>query len=109
MSPLLCVFALERLLRRLRDEAANQALHEVPFACCLRAKFSVYADDITVFVSCRLDIEAVKKAIEKYKEVAGAKINFHKRDGLRLGAWRGGVLLPGPFYWRVGPVRILVV
>ena len=39
--------------------------------------------------------------------MAGAKVNFDKSEGLRLGAWRGGVPLPGPFRWSYGPVRIL--
>ncbi len=44
---------------------------------------SAYADDITVFVSIRLDILAVKKAVERYEKVAGAKVNFDKSEGLR--------------------------
>ena len=39
----------------------------------------------------RLDIKAVKKAVARYEEIAGAKINFDTSEGLRLGAWRGGV------------------
>ena len=56
-------------------------------------------DDITAFVSCRLDIKAVKKAVAKPKEIAGAGINFDKSVGLRLGTRRGSVPLPGPFRW----------
>ena len=37
-----------------------------------------FADDITVFVSRRQDIETVKKAVGKYKRTAGAKVNFDK-------------------------------
>ena len=44
---------------------------------------------ISVFVSRRLDIKAVKKAVGKYEQIAGAKVNFDKSKGLRLGAWRG--------------------
>ena len=73
MSLLLYVFSLKLLLRRLRDEKANPALYGVPFAGCVRAKVSAYADDITVFVSRRL---AVEKAVGRYEEVVGAKINF---------------------------------
>ena len=51
----------------------------------LTARVSAFADDITVFVSRRLDIKAVKK----YERIAGAKVNFDKSEGLRLGAWRG--------------------
>ena len=48
----------------------------------------------------------MKKEVERYEE-AGAKINFDKSEGLRLGAWRGCVPLPGPFHWSDGPVHIL--
>ena len=41
----------------------------------------------------------MKKAVKRYEEVAGVKINFDKSEGLRLGAWRCGVPLPGPFRW----------
>ena len=76
---------------------------------CVRAKVSAYADDIIVFVSSRLDILAVKKAVEKYDKVAGAKVNFDKSEGLQLGAWKSGVPLPGPFGWSDEPVHLLRV
>ena len=109
MSPLLYVLALEPLLRRLRDRTTNPALRGVPFAGPLTARVSAFADDITVFVSRRLDIKAVKKAVSEYERIAGAKVNFDKSEGLRLGAWRGSNTLPGPFRWSDGPVRILGV
>ena len=109
LSPLLYVLALEPLLRRLRDRTTNPALRGVPFAGRLTARLSVFADDITVFVSRRLDIKAVKKAVSEYEQIAGAKVNFDKSEGLRLGAWRGSNTLPGPFHWSDGPVRILGV
>ena len=61
LSPLLYVLALEPLLRRLRDEGTSPALRGVPFAGRLTARVSTFADDIIVFVSRRLDIEAVKE------------------------------------------------
>ena len=109
MSPLLYVLALEPLLRRLRDRTTNPALRGVPFAGPLTARVSAFTDDITVFVSRRLDIKAVKKAVSEYERIAGAKVNFDKSEGLRLGAWRGSNTLPGPFHWSDGPVRILGV
>ena len=57
----------------------------------------------------RLDIKAVKEAVVRYEQVAGAKINFDKSEFLWLGAWRNGISLPGPFYLSDGPVRILGV
>ena len=109
LSPLLYVLALEPLLRRLRDRTKNPALRGVPFAGPLTARVSAFADDITVFVSRRLDIKAVKKAVSEYERVAGAKVNFDKSEGLRLSAWRGSNTLPVPFCWSDGPVRILGV
>ena len=109
MSPLLCVLALEPLLHRLRDETANTALRRVLFAGCVRAKVSAYANDITVFVSRQLKIKVVKKAVKRYEEVACAKINFDKSEGLWLGASRDRVPLSGPFCWRDGPICILGV
>ena len=32
----------------------------------------------------------MKMAVERYEKVAGAKVNFDKGEGLRLGARRGG-------------------
>ena len=75
----------------------------------LTARVSAFADDITVFVSRRLDIKAVKKAVGEYKRIAGAKVNFDKSEGLRLIACRDSDILPRPFRWRNVPVRILRV
>ena len=100
LSPLLYVLVLESLLRRLRDEGANPALFEIPFASRCNARVSPFADDITVFVSRHSDIEAVKKAVKRYERVAGAK-------GC---GWVLGVVaspLPGAFLWSDRPVRIL--
>ena len=51
----------------------------------------------------------MKEAVVEYKRIAGAKVNFDKSEGLRLGAWRGSNTLPGPFRWSDGPIRILGV
>ena len=75
------------LLHGLREERANLAQFGVPFASWCRARVSTFADDITVFVSPCLDIEAVKKAVARNEMVAGAKVNFSKKEGLRLGVW----------------------
>ena len=97
LSPLLNVLALEPLLRKLRHEGKNSALWGVPFVGPLTARVSAFADDIEVFVSHRQDMETVKKADGEHERIAGAKVNFDKSEGLRLGAWRGSDTLPGPF------------
>ena len=109
LSPLLYVLALGPLLRRLRDEGTSLALRGIPFVGRLAARVSAFADDVTVFVSRLRDIEAVKVAVVEYERIAGAKVNFDKSEGLRLGAWRGSNTLPGPFRWSDGPIRILGV
>ena len=83
--------------------ARNQANRQRPI------KISAFADDITVFVSSRMDIVVVRMAVERYEKVAGAKVNFDKSEGLRLGAGVRERALPGPFRWSDGPVRILGV
>ena len=74
LSPLLYVLALEPLLRELRDEGENPALRGVPLADLHTARVSVFADDITVFVSRCLDINSGKKAVGGYERIAGAKV-----------------------------------
>ena len=86
LSPLLYVLTLEPLLRRLRDEGTSPSQRGVLFDGPLTARVSASADDITVFVSRRLDIKAVKEAVVEYERIAGAKVNFDKSAGLRLGA-----------------------
>ena len=51
----------------------------------------------------------MKEAVVEYERIAGAKVNFDKSEGLRLGAWRGSNTLPGLFRWSDGPIRILGV
>ena len=106
-SPLLYILALVPLLRGLRDEGENPALHGVPCAGPLTASVSAFADDIRVFVSRSLDIKAVKKVVSEYEQIEGAKVNFDKSEGLRLSVWKSSDTLPGPFCWSDGPVRIL--
>ena len=67
------VFAIERSVRQgcplslLLYVLALEPLRGVPFAGPLSARVSVFADDITVFVSRRLDIKAVKKFVGEYE------------------------------------------
>ena len=109
LSPLLYVLELEPLLRRLRDEGTSPSLRGIPFVSRLAARVFAFADDITVFVSRCLDIKAMKEAVVEYERIAGAKVNFDKSEGLRLGAWRGSNTFPVPFRWSDGPIRILGV
>ena len=66
----------------------------IPLVGRVRARVSVFADDITVFESRRSDIDALKKAVARYEQVAEAKVTFDKSKGLWLRTWRGG-----PFHY----------
>ena len=94
---------------KLRDRGQIQPCIVSPIADLLTAKVSVYADSITVFVSRHLDIKAMKKAVAKYEQIAGAKNNFEKSEDLRQDAWKGGFPLSGLFHWSDRPVHILGV
>ena len=91
------------------DERTSPSLRGIPFVSSLAARVSAFADGISVFVSRRLDLKAVKEPVVEYERITGAKVNFDKSEGLRFGAWRGSNTLPGPFRWSDGPVRILGV
>ena len=106
LSPLLYVLALEPLLLKLRDEKTNPILIGVPLVGRVRARVTAFTNDITVFVSRQSDREAMKKAVARYEQEAGAMVNFDKSEDLWLGDWRGGVLLQGPFRWSDGSVCI---
>ena len=64
---------------------------------------------ISIFVSCRLDIKAVKVELMRYEQIAEAKINFDKSKGLQVGVRKGDDPLPGPFCWSGGSIPILGV
>lgn len=55
----------------------------------LEPGFSRNADDVFIYVSCRSDIEVVRKVLERYEKLTGTKINRNKSSDLRLGAWKG--------------------
>lgn len=42
-----------------------------------QARVSIYANDVSIFVSCYNDTEEVQKVLEQYEDVMRAKIN-HK-------------------------------
>ena len=88
-------------------QAHNSAKHRVKNL--LTARVSAFVDDNTVFMSHRLDIKAVKKAVSEYEQIAGDKVNFDKSEGLRLCALRSSDTLPETFRWSDTPVCILGV
>ena len=106
LSPMLYILALEPFLRRLKANPVLRGL-TLPGASEV-ARYTAYADDVSVLVTSSAEVEEVSKEIGRYEAVTGAKINREKSVGLRLGSWKGCVL-PGPFIWKDGPCKILGV
>ena len=106
LSPMLYILALELFLRKLK---ANPALRSLTLpGSCEVARYTAYADNVSVLVTSSVDVDEVSKEIGRYEAVTGAKINREKSVGLRLGSWRG-CNLPGPFIVKDGPCKILGV
>ena len=70
---------------------------------------SPYTADITVSVSHFSNIVEVQQVLTRYEKISWAKMNVRKSESLQLGAWRGGILLPRPFFWSDGPICTLKV
>ena len=97
LEPFLCKLKVNRVLSGLTLPGASEV-----------ARYTAYADDVSVLVTSSAEVEEVSKEIGRYEAVTGAKINREKSVGLRLGSWKG-CALPGPFIWKDGPCKILGV
>ena len=106
LLPMLYILALEPFLRKLK---ANLALRGLTLLGSSEvARYTAYADDISVLVTSSAEMKEVNKEIGRYEAVTGAKINREKSVGLWLGSWKG-CALPSPSIWRDGPCKILGV
>ena len=101
---MLYILALEPFLRKLK---ANPALRGLTLPGSSEvARYTVYAEDVTMLVTSSAKVEKVNKEIRRYKVVTGAKINHEKSVGLQLSLWKS-CALPGPFIRRVVHARYL--
>ena len=94
LEPLLCKLKANPALCGLTLPGSNEV-----------ARYTAYADDISVLVTNSAKVE-MSKELWRYEAVTGAKINSKKSISLRLGSWKG-CALPGPFIWKDGPCKIL--
>ena len=106
LSPMLYILVLEPFLRKLKANLALRGL--MLLGASEVARYTAYADNVSVLVMSSAEVEEVSKEIGRYEAVTGAKINREKSVSLRLGSWKG-CALPGPFIWKDGPCKILGV
>lgn len=64
------------------------------------ARYSAYADNVTVFIMNNAEIDKVNKESRKYEMVAVAKFNCSKAVGLQLSSWKE-FSFPRYFTWMV--------
>ena len=84
LSPMLYILALEPFLGKLKASPALRSL-TLPGSCEV-ARYTAYADDVSVLVTSSADVDEKSKEIERYVVVIGAKINREKSVDLRLGS-----------------------
>ena len=106
LSPLLYGLTLEPLLCRLRGERTRPALCGITLTSSVRAKISALADVLTVFVSRRLDMIAVKMVIERYEKVPRSTLTRAKVCSWVPGS--GASPSKEPFRCSDGPIRNLL-
>lgn len=83
MSGMLYSIAIEPLLQKLRSELSGVSF---PF-CTERFFLSAYADDVTVFVNGRDDINVLKNIVSDFNLLSSAKVNWGKSEAVWVGEW----------------------
>lgn len=78
MSGQLYALAIEPLLCLLRNKLSGILVSEKPEAEAI--KLSAYADDITLIVRNKHDIQGLKEALKIYEGASSAKLNWKKKQ-----------------------------
>lgn len=94
LSPLLYVFAIDPLLRRIGcGPSAGVGMDlEAPDVAL---KVVAYADDVTLFVSSSGEADSVMSEVDRYSVASGSMINLEKCESLWLGGDDQSFGLPG--------------
>jgi len=82
LSPILFAIALEPLLLQIK-KVINGV--KTPGGV---AKISCYADDLTLFISGKEDLDYVLEILRKFAETSGLEINLEKSELLQIGEWK---------------------
>ena len=91
LSPLLFILAVEILALKIRQCSSMQGI-KLPGQChSPYLKIAQYADDTTLFVNSRQDLEEAINIVNNFARFSGLHINRNKSEGL----WIGRCLLGG--------------
>ena len=99
---------VEAEIQERRNKFLPQQTNERRVVFNLAAKYTAYADDVSVLVTNNAGVVEVRKDIGRYDVVTGAKINHEKLVGLRLNSLKG-FAISDYFSCRDGPCKILGV
>ena len=102
LSPMLYILALEPFLHRLKVNPVLRGL-TLPGASEV-ARYTAYADDISVLVTSSAEVEEVSKEIRRYKAVTGARLTA---QSLSACGWARGkaVSFPAPSFGKTVRAR----
>lgn len=97
LSGQLYSMAIEPFLCKLRNGLTGLQVNTV--ASQHSIKLTAYADDVTVIIRNREDVNFLKESLESFKKAASAKINWGKSNTLWCSTNDVGPLLPAGLQW----------
>ena len=122
-SPLAFIIALEMMALKIRNDPMIKGL-KLPIANNVVSintllKILLYADDVTIFVQDRHELERAIELIDKFSEFSNLKINKNKTEAMWLGSkkksdetylglkWNTKVKIVGIFFSNTTPASLL--
>ncbi|KAL7843426.1 hypothetical protein AOLI_G00249380 [Acnodon oligacanthus] len=94
----------EPLLGLIRKRVKGVSIQGLP---CV--SISAYADDVSVFVSNRVDVQELEDCLQTYSAASSAKVNWGKSGALLGGPWSSteAPRLPGGLLWNKTGLKVL--
>lgn len=106
LSPLLYILSLEPLASAIRKNTSIQGATTFNDPHREHIKLSVYADDITVFLTTEASFHALNDELEIYQSASNARLNRDKSVGKWLGKWKRQEN-PLQIQWSTTQIKIL--
>lgn len=82
LSAALYVLAISPLLNKIKNDTRIKGIHILDKKSF---KLTAFADDITVIIKNQKEFRIMREHFETYEEVAGAKLNLDKTEGIWMG------------------------